>query len=217
MRLLELFSGTGSVGSAFASVGWEVVSLDSDPKTEATIHGDILTWDYTTYPPGHFDAIWASPCCTNYSCARRGAKTPRNLPLADSLVLRSQEIINYFNPRVWFIENPQTGLLKDRPFMLSVPFCDVDYCCYCDWGYRKRTRLWNNVNFTGKLCLGKDSCPNMENGKHTTTAQQGRNRCKTGLYGTHFSQTTLHKIPPLLCEAIEARSRMEIDGSALSP
>ena len=135
MRLLELFSGTGSVGSVFASAGWEVVSLDSDPKTEAVIHGDILTWDYSIYyPPGHFDAIWASPCCTNYPCARRGAKTPRNLPLADSMVLRSQEIINYFNPRVWFIENPQTGLLKDRPFMVGIPFCDVDYCAFTATG-----------------------------------------------------------------------------------
>ena len=126
MKLLELFSGTGSVGSAFASAGWEVTSLDSDPKTDATIHEDILTWDYSTYPPGHFDVIWSSPCCTHYSCARRGAKTPRNLALADSLVLRSQEIISYFNPPAWFIENPQTGLLKDRPFMHSIPFCDVD-------------------------------------------------------------------------------------------
>ena len=153
MRLLELFSGTGSVGSAFAAAGWTIISLDSDPKTDATIHEDILTWDYTTFPPGHFDAVWASPCCTHYSIARRGAKTPRNLVWADSLVLRSQEIINYFNPRVWFIENPQTGLLKDRPFMLHIPFRDVDYCCYCDWGYRKRTRLWNNINFTGKFCV----------------------------------------------------------------
>ena len=133
MKLLELFSGTGSVGKAFSSQGWEVVSLDSDPKTEANIHEDILTWDFTTYPPGYFDAIWASPCCTHYSCARRGAKTPRNLALADSLVLRSREVINYFNPRAWFIENPQTGLLKDRPFMEGIPFSDVDYCAYCDW------------------------------------------------------------------------------------
>ena len=94
MRILELFSGTGSVGRVFASEGWEVVSLDADPKTEATIHEDILTWDHTVYPPGHFDAIWASPCCTNYSRARTKANTPRNLELADSLVLRSQEIIN---------------------------------------------------------------------------------------------------------------------------
>ena len=106
MKLLELFSGTGSVGKVFLAQGWEVVSLDQDPKTDATIHEDILTWDFRAFPPGHFDVIWASPCCTNYSCARRGAKTPRNLELADSLALRSKEIIDYFSPRVWFIERP---------------------------------------------------------------------------------------------------------------
>ena len=195
MKLLELFSGTGSVGKAFSSQGWEVVSLDSDPKTEANIHEDILTWDFTTYPPGYFDAIWASPCCTHYSCARRGAKTPRNLALADSLVLRSREVINYFNPRVWFIENPQTGLLKDRPFMEGIPFSDVDYCAYCDWGYRKRTRLWNNLNFKGKMCPGRGCCPNMEGKKHKTTAQQGRNRGKEGMYGSILSTRKLHRIP----------------------
>ena len=202
MRLLELFSGTGSIGTAFTAQGWEVVSLNADPKTDATIHEDILTCDHTIYPPGHFDAIWASPCCTEYSCARRGAKTPRNLPLADSLVQRSREIINYFNPRVWFIENPQTGMLKDRFFMHSIPFCDVDYCCYCDWGYRKRTRLWNNVDFTGNECPGPGICLNMEGNKHRTTAQQGRNRCKTDLYGTRLAQTTLHRIPENLCSDI---------------
>ena len=74
MKLLELFSGTGSIGNAFSNLGWEVVSLDLDPKTPATIHENILSWDFAVLPPGHFDAIWASPCCTNYSCARRGAK-----------------------------------------------------------------------------------------------------------------------------------------------
>ena len=132
MRLLELFSGTGSVGHVFSSEGWEVVSLDLDPKTDATVHEDTLSWDHAVFRPGHFDAIWASPCCTRYSRARTKAKTPRGLSLADSLVLRSCELIDYFNPRVWFIENPQTGLLKDRPFAQGVPFCDVDCCCYCD-------------------------------------------------------------------------------------
>ena len=152
------------------------------------------------YPPGHFDVVWASPYCTHYSCARRGAKTHRNLALADSLVLRSQQFINYFNPRVWFIENPQTGFLKDRQLMVGIPLCDVDYCAYCDWGYRKRTRLWNNVDFKGELCLGPGCCPNMDGKKHNKTrAQQGKNRRKDGLYGTHFSQQNLHKIPPNLC------------------
>ncbi len=107
-----------------------MVSLDSGPKTDATIHEDIWYWDHTVFPPGHFGTILVSPCCAHYSCARRGAKVPRNSHLADSLVLRSREIINYFNPRVWFIENPQTGMLKDRTFMVGTPFCDVDYCAY---------------------------------------------------------------------------------------
>ena len=50
MKLLELFSGTGSVGSAFAARGWEVVSLDLDPKTKAQIHENILTWNYKVSP-----------------------------------------------------------------------------------------------------------------------------------------------------------------------
>ena len=136
-KLLELFSGSGSIGKAFRSKGWDVVSLDIDPKTEADIHEDILTWDYTQFPVGEFDAIWASPCCTQYSCARTSAKTPRNLDLADSLVKRSLEIIDYFKPKTWFLENPATGMLKDRPFMAGIPYVDLDYCCYCNWGYRK--------------------------------------------------------------------------------
>ena len=31
-RLLELFSGTGSMGRAFEELGWEVTSLDVDPR-----------------------------------------------------------------------------------------------------------------------------------------------------------------------------------------
>jgi len=210
MRILELFRGTGSIGNTFAEQGWQVISLDSDEKTDATIHEDILTWDYTVYPPGHFDVIWASPCCTQYSCARRNAKTHRNLSLADSLVLRSREIINYYNPRAWFIENPQTGMLKDRPFMVGLPYTDIDYCCYCDWGYRKKTRLWNNIGFEGDQCKGKGCCPNMEGNKHKSTAQQGKNKCKDGMYGNSFSMKKLHRIPPALCSAIESACKNKL-------
>ena len=44
-RLLELFSGTGSMGRAFAELGWEVTSLDVDPKAEPTICADICSWE----------------------------------------------------------------------------------------------------------------------------------------------------------------------------
>ena len=68
VRLLELFSGTGSVGNVFRSRGWEVLSLDMLMKADINI--DILEWNYKEYPPGHFDMIWASPPCTEYSKAK---------------------------------------------------------------------------------------------------------------------------------------------------
>lgn len=67
MRVLELFSGTHSVGKVCAEYGWEVVSLD---LKGADINKNILEWDYTTYPVGHFDMIWASPPCDTFSMLR---------------------------------------------------------------------------------------------------------------------------------------------------
>ena len=209
MNVLELFSGSGSVGNVFAQRGWSVTSLDLDPKTNATIHENILTWDFAAFPPGFFDVVWASPCCTQYSCARTSAKTPRNLDLADSLVKRTLEIIDYFQPRVWFVENPTTGLLKTRPFMHGLSWTDLDYCCYCNWGYRKRTRLWTNSGVVGKLCGGPGVCPNIEGKRHRSTAQQGRNKTPTGLHGEIHSTRALYRIPPALCEELEATCRIE--------
>ncbi len=59
MKVFELFSGTGSVGDACREVGFEAISLDRD--MEADIKTDIMDWGYTTFPPKHFDLIWASP------------------------------------------------------------------------------------------------------------------------------------------------------------
>ena len=86
MRLLELFSGTGSIGRAFRSRGWEVDSLDIQPG--ATIESDIMTWDYRGVPR-HYDFVWASPPCTEYSKARTKAKRPRNYDLADAIVAKN--------------------------------------------------------------------------------------------------------------------------------
>ena len=81
---------------------------------------------------------------------------------SDKLVLKSFEIIDYFKPEYWFLENPQTGNLKNRDIMKDKPFYDVDYCMYSDWGYRKRTRIWTNKkNWNNLLCDGSGSCGNM--------------------------------------------------------
>ena len=58
MRVLELFSGTHSVGKVASALGYEVVSLD---LSDATICCNILEWDYkAAFSVGHFDIIWAA-------------------------------------------------------------------------------------------------------------------------------------------------------------
>ena len=110
-RALFLCSGTGSVGQPFREFGWEVVDDDWDGRYGAEVQCDIMTWDYkAVFPTGHFDLIWASPDCTQYSIARTTAKTPRELENADRLVAKCREIIDYFEPDICFIENPGTGL-----------------------------------------------------------------------------------------------------------
>jgi site-specific DNA-cytosine methylase len=98
MRVLELFSGTGSIGRAFKARNWEVVSLDMDPKSLATHTCDFMTWNWAIYPPGHFQCVWSSPPCTAYSCARTTGKQPRDLEGSDRLVGRVLECIAYFQP-----------------------------------------------------------------------------------------------------------------------
>jgi hypothetical protein len=89
-----------------------------------------------------------------------------NMNEADKLVLKTLEIIDYFDCEYWFMENPQTGKLKNREIMKDIPFYDVDYCMYSDWGYQKRTRIWTNKkDFNNKLCDKSGACGNMVQGK----------------------------------------------------
>tara|TARA_R110000765_G_scaffold368877_1_gene459092 strand:- start:457 stop:1149 length:693 start_codon:yes stop_codon:yes gene_type:complete len=181
MRLLELFSGTQSVGKVAKDLEYEVVSVDiCDYKGRfpVTHKEDIMTWNYKQYPKDHFEVIWASPPCCYYSslqyawygCRKKDGiftkeKHHALMKIADGWVKKVFEIIEYFNVKKWFIENPRTGLLKKREFMEYIPYIDVDYCRYCDWGYRKQTRIWTNLErFNNKLC--NNICGQIKNGKH---------------------------------------------------
>jgi len=139
-RALDLFTGTGSVRKVLEEGGWDVATLDVNPKWGADIKEDILTWAYTIFPRNAFDLVCASPPCIEFS--RALTTRERRLGLADRQVQRVLEIVKYFNPKWWWIENPQSGELKNRWYMAELPYIDIDYCQFCEWGYRKPTRFW---------------------------------------------------------------------------
>ena len=198
MLLLELFSGTCSVGRVAKEKGFNVVSLD---LKNADINCNILEWDYRQYPSGYFNFIWASPPCTEYSRAKTTGV--RKIEEANKIVKKTIEIINYFNPRFFVIENPQTGLLKNQDFMKDFDYKDVDYCKY-GTKYRKRTRLWLNFNNWTPRPLCKKDCGNVVDGRHIEVAQRLPQKKKAD-WGDNYvihKQEDLYKIPEDLIKEI---------------
>ena len=176
-HLLDLFTGTGSVKFVAEELGYHVISLDIDPKFRPTHVADINVFDYKShFKPGDFDIIWASPPCQYFSQARKcnigrtlknGETLTAERVLSDTeelgvpILRRTQEIIEYLQPRVWFIENPYTGAMKryipEKPAVF-------DYCMF-GFPYRKRTAIWSNQQLQNILC----DRSHLINGSHAMT------------------------------------------------
>ena len=171
MNILELFSGTHSIGKVFA--GENIISVDLDPKFNPTHLVDILTFDYKQYPSGYFNYIHASPPCILYSQSQV-AWYNRNkrhnitgemvlwtkelhqecITESDKLVLKVLEILEYFKPKYWTIENPYHHnwcCIHKRPFMKDKPYTLVDYCMY-EYPIKKPTIIFNNFGLELKKC-----------------------------------------------------------------
>jgi len=173
MRHLELFSGTHSFGKVSHEMGFEVISLDRDLgaecplgsgyKSKNHIKEDIMTWDYKKYPRGYFDLITASPVCAWWSCIKYshiGRYYTRDKIEADidnfgkPMVDKVFEILDYFDPKYYVIENPDTGRMKEY-IPDWIPYYIVFYCMYGK-PYRKRTRFWTNIEgFVPLKCCHK--------------------------------------------------------------
>jgi len=192
MNVLELFSGTGSIGKVCEKLGWNPISVDLE--LPATHECDVMDFDYKQYPKDYFSIVWASPPCTEYSplkncwLGRKNNRTGETLTRelleekrkeSDKLILKTLEIIQYFNPEVWFMENPQRGQLKDRDVVKDIPFYDVTYCMYSDWGYEKKTRIWTNKkDWNNLICDKSGACGNMTELQHKKVCDGGYDKRK---------------------------------------
>ncbi len=146
-HLLELFSGTGSMGRAFRARGWQVTSVDIDAKALPTICCDMLELEVEhVLEYGNVDLIWASPPCTHYSCARTKARTPRDLEGSDALVRKVLDLADQLCC-YYLLENPHSGLLNTRPVVQGLRIVVLAYC-RSGTAFRQRTSLCTNTELS---------------------------------------------------------------------
>ncbi len=193
-KLLELFSGSGSVGRVARRLGWEVTALDIDGRQSPELHMSVMDWDFRALPRDSWDFVWASPPCQLYSIARTTGP-PADLDAADLLVARTRQIVEYFGCP-YAIENPATSRLWLRQVSAGIPYRTLtSYCCF-GYPYRKDTRLATSFTLDLPRCPGKGLCPSMIGLRHSEHAQRG------GGGATRRRHTTdeLHRIPEGLVE-----------------
>jgi hypothetical protein len=153
MKVLDLWCGTKSATKAFEDGGYEVVSVDIDPKWNATITDDIMNVSVEQLSAlGPFQFGWASVECKVYSIANlhsRHWKKDQRTGLAQPLTERAREMNRRVQHTIsllealcplWVLENP-VGMLRKQPFMAKLQNHSITYCQYGE-SRMKPTDLW---------------------------------------------------------------------------
>lgn len=149
--ILDLCAGSGSWSKPYADAGYRVV------------HVTLPDADVRTYvPPENVWGVLAAPPCDQFSLARNGHPSPRDILRGMETVNACMRVVLQCRPRWWALENP-VGLLSTY---LGTP---RDVFQPCDFGdpWTKRTALWGEFTLPergphvrpvggGPLCLECD-------------------------------------------------------------
>jgi len=146
--ILSLFDLTGNWSKPYKDNGYEVIQIDIQ------LGIDILEWNYKSIPKDKVYGILAAVPCTDYavSGARWFKAKDEDGRTAKSqlLVDKTKEIIEYFEPIFWVVENPVSRIHKLNPWLREVKFQFHPYefagYGYEDERYTKRTCLWGKFN-----------------------------------------------------------------------
>lgn len=148
--ILSLFDYTGNWSKPYKDNGYEVIQID------IKLGIDILSWDYKKLKNVY--GILAAVPCTDYavSGARWFAAKDKDgrTEQSQKLVAKTKEIIEYFNPVFWVVENPISRIHKLNPWLGKPKFYfhPYEFGGYTneDEGYSKKTALYGKFNIPTK-------------------------------------------------------------------
>jgi len=146
--VLDLWCGTASGTKPWSDKGYEIITVDNDPKYNPTICKDILEVTVEELAEhGPFAFIWASPECRVYSVANlraghfeKGVAITRAAKDQNARVRHTLYLIENLDSPYWVLENPR-GMLRKQKMMNPYPRVTVSYCQYGDTR-QKPTDLW---------------------------------------------------------------------------
>ena len=143
LKLLELFSGQGTISATFKERGHQAYRVDWSQDVEAELYADVsqlTVQNIIELCDGLPDVIWASPQYTTYSIA-----THRHRTLAEGLTPKTDTAAqdDKINVAMWqlidqlielgvkyyFVENPR-GRMRHMPFVQGRTRHTVTYCSY---------------------------------------------------------------------------------------
>ena len=144
--LLSLFDYSGNWSMPYKENGYNVIQVD------IKLGINILTWNYKEIK--NVKGILIAQPCTDYALS--GAKHFKKKDFdgttkrSQLLVAKTKEIIEYFNPEFWALENPMTRIHKLNPWIGKLQYkfnpCDFAGNGFENERYNKQTWLFGNFN-----------------------------------------------------------------------